>query len=252
MSLMIVDKPVVDMRRTSRPSSERTSQLLFNQTVRAVEERSGYVLVVSDDGYKGWVKSAHLTHAEPISASHFVSVPIAAVFDESGRFCDKLSFGTKLAVNRASEDFGRIEFGSACRYISYGCVTRVPSAPRKWPTIRRSLEMLIGTPYLWGGRSGFGMDCSGMVQLVFNSLGYSQYRDSNDQRKKGRTVSIESVRPGDLIFSPGHVCVYYGRGKIIHASARAGGLYIENLMPTMPDARGDIYETIELVKRLVR
>jgi hypothetical protein len=252
MSLMIINKPVVDMRRASRASSERTNQLLFNQTAEAVEERSGYVLVVSDDGYRGWVKSTHLADGKPVSASHFVSVPVAAVFDESGRFCDKFSFGTKLTVERASEDFGRIDVGNTYRYISYGCVTRVPSAPRKWPTIRRNLEMLIGTPYLWGGRSGFGLDCSGMVQLVYNSLGFSQYRDSKDQRKKGRAVSIESARPGDLIFSPGHVCVYYGRGKIIHASARAGGLYIENLMPTMPNSRSDIYETIEMVKRLIR
>jgi cell wall-associated NlpC family hydrolase len=59
------------------------------------------------------------------------------------------------------------------------------------------------------------------------------------------------MKPGDLIFSPNHVCIYYGSGRIIHSSARAGGVYIENLMPDLPNARVDIFNEIELVRRML-
>jgi len=181
-----------------------------------------------------------------------VDVPVASLLDGStGKFVGKLSFGTRISILEKTESFGRINFRGRDAWISLGCVGRRPRSKQTWRKIKSYLENLIGTPYLWGGRSGFGLDCSGIVQLVFNSCGHSLPRDSSDQRKSGRRVSVRNLKPGDLVFSPGHVSVYYGSGQIIHSSEKAGGVFVENLMPGLSNCRSDIFEKIELVKRLL-
>ncbi|MFH1891659.1 MAG: C40 family peptidase [Candidatus Zixiibacteriota bacterium] len=247
-----VDVPVLDIWSKPKSNSERVNQLICNETVTRLSETGDFVRIRCEDSYVGWVRADHL-HADIISAhSWFVDVPVASLLDGStGRFVGKLSFGTRISILERTETFGRINFRGKDAWISLGCVSRKPRSKQAWRKIKSYLENLIGTPYLWGGRSGFGLDCSGIVQLVFNSCGYSLPRDSSDQRKSGRRVSVMNLKPGDLIFSPGHVSVYYGTGQIIHSSARAGGVFVENLMPGSPNCRSDIFEKIELVKRLL-
>ena len=247
-----IDKPVVDVYIKPDSRSEMVNQLLFNETVTASSEGENFISIKSEDGYTGWVRSCHLSQGAKIRHSHFVDIPVAALLDEkTGRFVGKLSFGTRITILESDESFGQIDFLGKPAWISLGCVKQTSRRKSGWRTIKSYLENLIGTPYLWGGRSGFGLDCSGLVQLVFNSCGYNFPRDSINQRKHGRKVALQNIKPGDLIFSPGHVCIYYGSGKIIHSSAQAGGVYIEDLLPDLPDSREDIYDKIEVVKRVV-
>jgi len=249
---MRVDRPVVDIRRGPNFKSELLSQALYSQGVTVLKAHSGYVRVKCADGYVGWARIDHLSARKREVPGHMVDVPSAALLDGStGKFVGRLSFGTYINIVEKREAFGRISFLDRDAWISKGCVRTIPKKRLGWKAISTYLENLIGTPYVWGGRSGFGLDCSGLVQLVFNSCGFSLKRDSVDQRKSGRTVSLRNIRPGDLTFSPGHVAVYFGKGKILHASARAGGVYLENLFPELPDSRSDIYDKIELVKRVI-
>ena len=247
-----VNRPVADVRRKPESRSERLNQLLFNEIVTNLGAKGDYVRIRGADKYSGWVRRDHLSPGSATRHSYFVDVPVAALIDyATGRFVGKLSFGTGITLLEKSESFARIDFCGQPAWISLGCVRRRTKRKLAWRTIQPYLENLTGTPYLWGGRSGFGLDCSGLVQLVYNACGYDLPRDSVDQRRRGRKVSMDHLKPGDLIFSPGHVCIYRGSGQIIHSSERAGGVYIENLLPDLPDSRTDIYKKIQLVKRVI-
>ncbi len=101
----------------------------------------------------------------------------------------------------------------------------------------------VGNPYVWGGTSlTDGADCSGFVQSVYNNFGVSLPRTSYEQQNAGTEVSYEDAQAGDLICYGGHVAIYMGDGKIVHASNARDGIKISD------DAT---YRTILSVRRLV-
>ena len=101
----------------------------------------------------------------------------------------------------------------------------------------------VGNPYVWGGTSlTNGADCSGFVQSVYANFGVSLPRTSYEQQNAGTEVSYADAQPGDLICYGGHVAIYMGDGKIVHASNSRDGIKISN------DAT---YRTILSVRRLV-
>lgn len=101
----------------------------------------------------------------------------------------------------------------------------------------------VGNPYVWGGTSlTNGADCSGFVQSVYNNFGVSLPRTSYEQQNAGREVSYSEAQPGDLICYGGHVAIYMGNGKIVHASNSRDGIKISD---------NAAYRTILSVRRLV-
>ncbi|WP_225733208.1 C40 family peptidase [Pseudoclavibacter sp. CFCC 13796] len=75
----------------------------------------------------------------------------------------------------------------------------------------------LGTPYVWGGAAPGGFDCSGLVQYVYAQLGIRLPRVDTAQRAAGVEVSALDARPGDLVWKPGHIGIYIGGGRMIHA-----------------------------------
>jgi cell wall-associated NlpC family hydrolase len=97
-------------------------------------------------------------------------------------------------------------------------------------------KSLIGTPYLWGGTSSKGVDCSGLVQLAYAKMGIHLPRTTYDQIKVGQKVGWKNLQPGDLVFSdfegtgkPTHVVMYIGNGKVIAAPHTGTNVQIESL-----------------------
>lgn len=101
----------------------------------------------------------------------------------------------------------------------------------------------VGNPYVWGGTSlTNGADCSGFVQSVYSNFGVSLPRTSYEQQNAGREVSYSEAQPGDLICYGGHVAIYMGNGKIVHASNSRDGIKVSD---------NAAYRTILSVRRLV-
>lgn len=104
-------------------------------------------------------------------------------------------------------------------------------------------KQFVGNPYVWGGTSlTSGADCSGFVQSVYNNFGVSLPRTSYEQQNAGREVSYSEAQPGDLICYGGHVAIYMGNGKIVHASNSRDGIKVSD---------NAAYRTILSVRRLV-
>ena len=106
------------------------------------------------------------------------------------------------------------------------------------------------THYRWGGKTPMGIDCSGLCSMAYMLCGILIHRDA--KLKEGfpiREITLETMKPGDLIFFPGHVAMYLGDNKYCHATAKAGcnGFTINSLNPDDPDYREDLRNTITAV-----
>ena len=100
----------------------------------------------------------------------------------------------------------------------------------------------VGNPYVWGGTSlTSGADCSGFVQSVYANFGVSLPRTSYEQQNAGTEVSYADAQPGDLICYGGHVAIYMGGGRIVHASTPSSGICYGNAT----------YRTITMVRRVL-
>lgn len=107
-----------------------------------------------------------------------------------------------------------------------------------------------GTHYRWGGKSPMGIDCSGLCSMAYMLCGILIYRDAKIvEGFPLHEISLEDIRPGDLLFFPGHVAMYIGDGRYCHATAKAGvnGFVVNSLNPDDADYRADLREKITQV-----
>ncbi len=105
----------------------------------------------------------------------------------------------------------------------------VPLAMRE-PDIAATAQKFVGTPYLWGGKTSLGLDCSALVQLSLNAAGISCPRDSDMQEKAlGAPVPLKEIRRGDLVFWKGHVAIAYDAESLIHANGFHMAVAVEPL-----------------------
>lgn len=219
--------PVADLRRDPAPDSGPQSQVLYGDEVQVFEQKNGWSWVQAiRDNYVGYVLDAELSEtvsSEPFP-THHVCVPRSFVYPAADlrlRHCTALSLGSAVtvtghAVTRGTDyallDNGQAMIAAHLRPITQHSNDYVTTA-----------ETLLHTPYLWGGTSGFGIDCSGLVQLALRDAGYDVVRDS-DMQAEGLGTSIDAgenfsnLRRGDLVFWPGHVAIMCSPDMMIHAS----------------------------------
>ncbi|MFT3687687.1 C40 family peptidase [Paenirhodobacter sp.] len=204
--------PVCDL--CPEPGALRDRQVLFGAEVGVIDRRGGWAFVQARaDGYCGWVVEPALS--PPVPATHVVSAPATHVYREAsikrGEVM-RLSLGARVAVTGAEGGFAVTPEG----FIPAQHL-RPLGQPETDPVA--VAERLLGTPYLWGGNSRDGIDCSGLVQLALALCGRACPGDSDLQAAAFPRLP-EGTRPerGDLLFWKGHVAMACDAERLIHAN----------------------------------
>jgi gamma-D-glutamyl-L-lysine dipeptidyl-peptidase len=235
------------MRREPSHRSGRLSQALYGSIVVPKERRDKFALVETQDGYEGWIAENYLMELDPYTTDSVVVSSRWGVFGLEGGGEMVLPFGSIVLTEGDGELF--CDYRSSLRMIlASGSVDHLVSRPDLWP--QEVALGLLSSPYLWGGTSPFGYDCSGLVQAVFRRCGVELPRDSKDQCYCGRETSLEESVAGDLVFFPGHVAILLESRRIIHATRLLGMVVIESLDPNLPDYRKDLVDKITTVRRI--
>lgn len=210
----IVLAPIADLRAAPADESELVDQLHYTEHVRVLASRDGWHYVQAEDHYVGWI---HGDAIEVMPGSHdgrVVGRTLAPVYreaDTSSQVIGHLPAGTPLASRRSPYVDGpwiwenvriRGERETALTgYVSLDDAVEIARLPHRPPTaddLIATAEAFIGVPYLWGGTTGLGIDCSGYVQQVYRLNGLRLDRDAHQQAMEGRPVEVPAR--GDLIF----------------------------------------------------
>lgn len=210
-----VAMPVVDL--LAAPGGARDRQLLLGAEVTVYEERAGWAFVeATRDGYVGYVEAKAL--AAPVSATHVVAAPASHLYpvpDMKTHELGWLSFGSRLRIVGAVGAFYETAGGAFVPRVHLRPVNRPLSDPA---TVA---QLFFGAPYLWGGNSIRGIDCSGLVQAALLACGRDCPGDSDLQEAALGAVLADSepLRRGDLLFWKGHVAMTVDGQTLIHANA---------------------------------
>jgi hypothetical protein len=171
---------------------------------------------LKSDGYVGWLPAASLLAPGP-PPTHKVAALRTLVFPGPSIKLppvDALPLGAQVSLSREQESFAVTAAGGfvPMRHLS-------PLATVE-PDFVALAERFAGVPYLWGGKSSMGLDCSGLVQVALMACGIKCPRDSDMQESAlGKPASLAGLQSGDLIFWKGHVAIARGRNSLIHANA---------------------------------
>ena len=183
---------------------------------------------LSGDGYVGWIPDAAL--AKPVAApTHKVTALRTFAFPGPSIKLppvETLSIGARVTVLREDGAFAVTNEG---RYLPRGHIGDIDAIENDFVAVA---ERFVGTPYLWGGKSALGIDCSGLVQVSLNAAGTGCPRDSDMQQDGlGRALDPadwKRLQRGDLIFWKGHAAIVRDAETIVHANAHHMAAAIEN------------------------
>lgn len=255
----IITLPLVPLRESESECSEMCSQLLFGERVEILESADRWLFVGNlKDTYKGWAdrKMIQILSSEEEqrlakAPSYCVSVPLL--------LCDKTISNEKMFLPGGSllpgYDHGRCTIGNEIYQISipFNLHLRETTAEK---IVNLALQYL-NAPYLWGGKSLFGIDCSGLVQVVFAMCNIQLSRNASQQVDSGRVIDfLFEAQAGDLAFFENaegkiiHVGILLNTHQIIHAS---GWVKIDSIdsQGIISTQTGEYTHTLRVVKRLI-
>lgn len=235
------------------------SQVLLGQEVIVTGETEGWSNIIvpeqpsgkNDRGYPGWIPTNQLARSVDWNMEQGPVATVisrkAMLYSEAGAPIVQVSYQTILPVIAERENKVFVQLPEGSGFLKEEDVTVSSAWDNRLKGSGKDIiaegERFLGLPYLWGGMSSFGFDCSGFSYMLCRAIGYKIPRDAGDQASSGKQIELDAILPGDLLFfayeegkgSIHHVGIYYGDGKLLHSPKT--GKTIEII-----DIKGTIYE----------
>jgi len=220
-----VIEPATAVRRAPSHDAPLDTEALYGERVMVYEIEEGWAWgQLETDGYVGWL-SANALAAPGAAPTHKVTVPRTLCFpapDIKRPPLAALPMGARLCIMRQDERFAVTASGWHLPTVHLAPIKA------KAADFVAVAESLLGAPYLWGGKTSLGIDCSGLVQVALQAAGRTCPRDSDMQELAlGKPVSLAELRRGDFVFWKGHVAIARDAETLIHANAHAMLVTIE-------------------------
>ena len=242
--------PSAPLRRRPDPEAGLETEAVMGDAVTVYDIRDGFAFAqIARDGYVGYLPEAALGPADS-APTHRIAVLRSFIYpapDLKRPHIAHLSLGAAFAAEAREGEYWRLGSG---RYVF---ADHAVPLGRTEPDAVAVAERLLGTPYLWGGRTSLGLDCSGLVQLSLESAGLPCPRDADQQEGALGTAlppGLEGLRRGDLVFWKGHVGMMLDADRLIHANGHHMTVAVEPLTIAVARIAEKSFGAVTSIRRL--
>ena len=268
----LITLSVCNMRSEPSHGAEMITQTILGTPVKVLKRKGGWLFIQTPDSYLGWTNDDAVYELSEAEMSGWRSSDriifqknYGDIVNEEGIVVSDLVSGAVVVKTGEQGGFYRVELpdgrsglirkSDAADFKSWAANTQPVAAE-----LVKSAFSLLGSPYLWGGTSSKGMDCSGYVKTVYFTGGVILARDASSQYRYGMTVpvdNLDSLEPGDLLFFGrirngrkiiGHVGMYIGNTEVIHSP---GIIRVNSLDSTRSNYSEYLRSTLQGAKRII-
>jgi len=229
----LVNVSVSNMYETPNSQSQVISQAVYETSIKVLRKQHGFAFVQTADNYQGWIDQRELTFREIVPNARFVKVKnlFANIYQDASISSHQpfltVPFGTQLPVIKLSDNGSWIALQLADGKTGWVQSPDVILDPKPI-TMEEMLALshkFIGVPYLWGGVSSYGIDCSGFVQMLYKQMDVFLPRDTNIQVywPGFEEIPLKKAKPGDILYfgwdnKVSHTGIYLGKNQFINAT----------------------------------
>ena len=221
---MNIIKSSAYMKSNMTEKSSLETECLFGEVVEIIKDHQdwAYCKLITDN-YRGWVKKNNLGKFN--KATHRVILKRTFIYEHANEKSETLIYlpmGSRLTVEKIKKNWVEIAFSSENKkkigYVPRNHIVNIEHKVKDWVSVSQQLE---GTPYKYGGRDTLGLDCSALLQISYQTYGYSIPRNTSEQikLKKPKINTFNHLKRGCVIFWEGHVGIMIDEINCIHANA---------------------------------
>ena len=210
MDYGIIDLNIVPVRKKNNAKSEMINQLFFGESITIIKTKEKWSFVSSNiDNYQGWIRNLHF---KLIKKNEY------KILSENDSLFSKSEIIIKNDACEITIPTGSLI--SSIKFLNYYYTNEVGSK-----SLLETIKSFINSPYLWGGKTKYGMDCSGLIQTIFKTLNIILPRDAKEQSDVGAEIE-EGYKLGDLAFfgknlnNITHVGIFVDNETVVHAYGR--------------------------------